>query len=321
MHDLRTTEAASKADRARTAALSSQTPAVKPQDTLGCSAGHLARDMELGVEGVRIYRKTTTAVQPGLVETPASGRGVLLGVSLASGHRRRILHEHHASTHDFQKGSIYIRDFGERYRAEMKSPFDFLLVEFSHAALERTFDGRGDASQLAARRVAGERDEVLQNLALALVPALERPAEASALFIDQLAAAMATYLMEQYGDVGAPSPRMRRILSRSQEARAKEMLRSKMDGSISVTEIADACQLSRSYFIHAFRQTTGQTPHQWLVAQRLARAQNLLTDFALPLAQVAADCGFSDQSHFTRVFSQHVGVPPGTWRRKVRAGQ
>lgn len=292
-----------------------------PRDSLGCSAAHLGRDIEIGGEGVCIYRKTSLANQCSLVETPATGRGMLLGVSLADGHRRRIIHEHHASAHEFNRGSVYLRDFSERYRAEMKSAFDFVLVEFSNDALERTMEGKGCVGRLASRRLAGERDEVLQNLALALTPALERPAEASLLFLDQVAIAMATHVMERYGDAATPVRPTRRILSRSQEARAKEMLRSKMNGELSITEIAGACQLSRSYFIHAFRETTGQTPHQWLVGQRLARAQALLADFALPLAEVAVDCGFSDQSHFTRVFAQHVGMPPGSWRRKVRAEQ
>ena len=76
-----------------------------------------------------------------------------------------------------------------------------------------------------------------------------------------------------------------------------------------------ACGLSRSYFIEAFRETTGQTPYQWVQAQRLARAQALLVQPGLSLAAIALACGFADQSHFTRVFTRHMGMPPGTWRR------
>ena len=140
------------------------------------------------------------------------------------------------------------------------------------------------------------------------------------LFVDQMSVAMGTYLLEKYGGAPMADARRSRLLSRSQEARAKEMLRSKFDGSISITEIAGACNLSRSYFIHAFRETTGQTPHQWLIAQRLERARALLMDFEYPLADIAAACGFADQSHFTRVFARSMGTPPGSWRRGVRVG-
>ncbi|WP_395321481.1 hypothetical protein [Variovorax sp. UC74_104] len=100
-----------------------------PQDLLGCTVGHLQRDQELSADGVRIYRKTVNAHERHHVETAPSGRGVLLGISLRDGHRRRILHEHHASCHDFGKGSIYVRDFCDRYRADMQSGFDFVLLE------------------------------------------------------------------------------------------------------------------------------------------------------------------------------------------------
>lgn len=254
------------------------------------------------------------------VETEASARGVLLGVSMRDGHSRRILDGHHASCHDFDKGSIYIRSFSDRYRADIHRPFDFVLLEISHASLERAIEEKRGKRVGDLVYVAGVRDEVLLNLAAALTPALAHPTGASMLFVDQLSIAMTSYLVETYGGTATTAPRTNRLLSRSHEARAKEMLRSKIDGSLSITEIADACGLSRSYFIHAFRETTGCTPHQWLIAQRLEHARTLLTDFDMSLADVAAACGFSDQSHFTRVFSQHSGAPPGIWRRRMRLG-
>lgn len=283
---------------------------------------HLKADQDLAANGVRVYRKTVDGPERQQVETAASGRGVLVGISLRDGHRRRILHEHHAEVHDFAKGALYIRDFCDRYRADMHTGFDFVLLEISHAALERAIDEKPGPRVGGLARVTAVRDDVLAHLAGALTPALEHPGQASLLFVDQVCLAMTSYLVDAHGHAPpANEPRTHRVLSRSHEARAKEMLRDKIDGTISIAEIADACNLSRSYFIHAFRETTGQTPHQWLIAQRLERAQALLMDFERPLADVAAACGFSDQSHFTRVFSQYTGTPPGTWRRKMRVAR
>ncbi|MES2530909.1 MAG: AraC family transcriptional regulator [Pseudomonadota bacterium] len=290
------------------------------EDSLGCQAQQLGRDQTLSANGVKIYRKTSVSAELHQVETAASGRGVLVGISLGDGHSRRILHANHASTHQFGRGSIYIRDFSERYRADIQSAFDFVLIELSHAAVERAID-EGGARACGLARVAGEKDEVLANLAWALTPALENPGDASMLFVDQVSIAMGSYLVSNYAGASTAPSKARRLLSRAHEARAKEMLRSRMDGSLSIAEIADACSLSRSYFIHAFRETTGLTPHQWLTAQRMERARTLLMDFERPLAEIAAECGFSDQSHFTRVFSQCTGTPPGTWRRTMRVGR
>ena len=80
-------------------------------------------------------------------------------------------------------------------------------------------------------------------------------------------------------------------------------------------EVASACNLSRGTFLRSFRETTGKTPHQWLTQQRVEKARALLLDSTMPLSEVASACGFSDQSHFTRVFSVATGATPGVWRR------
>ena len=281
-------------------------------------SSHLQRDQGICANGVGILRKTMDTHHLHQVETEPSARGVLLGISMRDGHSRRVVAGRHASCHDFDRGSIYIRGFAEPYRADIQRPFDFVLLEISQASLERAIEEKPGKRVGGLAHVAGVRNEVLLNLAEALTPALEHPASASMLFVEQLSVAMTSYLVETYGGAATPEPRTNRLLSRSHEARAKEMLRSKIDGSISITEIADACGLSRSYFIHAFRETTGHTPHRWLIAQRLEHARALLLDVDTSLAEVAAACGFADQSHFTRVFSQHSGVPPGIWRRRMR---
>lgn len=56
-------------------------------------------------------------------------------------------------------------------------------------------------------------------------------------------------------------------------------------------------------------------PHRCLTGLRIEEAKALLAQPHLPLADIALICGFGDQSHFTRVFGQIVGVSPGAWRR------
>lgn len=95
------------------------------------------------------------------------------------------------------------------------------------------------------------------------------------------------------------------------------MLLAKTDDNVSLEAIASACNLSRSYFIRAFRETTQHTPHQWVLEQRIEHARMLLRKSTWSLAEIAIACGFSDQSHFSRTFSQLVGTPPGNWRRQA----
>jgi AraC family transcriptional regulator len=286
----------------------------KTADSLGCSTSNLFQDQELASDGVLFYRKRKEIAAVSQVMTPGSARGFLIGISMGRSHRK-IFRGAHASQHDFEAGSVYIRDFADDYRADLQGRFDFLLMEMPLDFFARMHDGNGAGARLAG--VTGLGDPVLAHLALALAPALERPHEASALFVDQLSAVIGTHLFDKYGSVKDVESPKRRLMSRLHETRAKEMLRSQMDGDITIGAVAEACGLSRSHFTKAFRATTGQTPHQWLQVQRVVTAKGLLQHTEQSLAEIAAVCGFADQSHFTRVFTQAVGTTPGNWRRQV----
>ena len=289
--------------------------APSPRDTLGCLSSALSSDQELTGGGMRFYRKRSEDEGLRQVETPASDRGYLLGLSLSGGHRRRIYRERHGSNHDFSADSLYIRNFADRYRAELDGPFDFLLVELPRSGLDRLTDEAECGPIDGLNVTTAAQDATLSGLLRVLLPVLDRPAEMSTLFLDQLALAIGTCVAERYGERPMSKATRNRRLSRSQEARAKEMLRSGLEGNLSIADVADACQLSRSYFTNAFRQTIGQTPHQWVLAQRVQRARELLVSSELHLAEIATACGFADQSHLTRVFSRATGLPPAQWRR------
>jgi AraC-like DNA-binding protein len=91
--------------------------------------------------------------------------------------------------------------------------------------------------------------------------------------------------------------------------RAKAYLRERFNESISLTELATACGLSRFHLVHAFTKETGLSPHAYQVHVRIERSRNLL-QIGIPPAAAAASLGFADQSHFTRHFKRIMHVTP-----------
>ena len=87
---------------------------------------------------------------------------------------------------------------------------------------------------------------------------------------------------------------------------------------MTLKQVARECGLSVGYFSHAFRRTLGLAPHKWLIEQRVVLSEEKLRADGLSLSDVATECGFSDQSHLTRVFRHTVGVSPGAWRRALK---
>lgn len=114
---------------------------------------------------------------------------------------------------------------------------------------------------------------------------------------------------------GAGGPR----LASWQERKATKFMFDHIAEPIDIGEIARICRMSRGYFISAFCASTGLTPHRWLICFRIRLAQELLLTTDRPLVEIAVDCGFYDQSHFTSTFARWTGESPGRWRRNARA--
>lgn len=98
---------------------------------------------------------------------------------------------------------------------------------------------------------------------------------------------------------------------------AKQLIRTHLSQGISVDALASACGLSRSHFARAFKASTGYSPQDWLRRERVALAKTLICTTELTLTQIAVECGFFDQAHFSRFFSRIVGTNPLAWRRSV----
>ena len=81
-----------------------------------------------------------------------------------------------------------------------------------------------------------------------------------------------------------------------------------------LSELAAVAGMSRYQLIRSFRKWTGLTPHAWQLNQRINLARDLMRD-GDKLADIAYRLGFSDQSHFQRMFKAHTGVTPGNYRR------
>jgi AraC-like DNA-binding protein len=96
--------------------------------------------------------------------------------------------------------------------------------------------------------------------------------------------------------------------------RAKEFLAARFHADPSLADLAQAAHLSPFHLLRVFTRTTGQTPHEFLTQQRVNAAKNLLTS-DLSLARIAAECGFADQSHMTRLFRRQHGITPGRYRK------
>ena len=98
------------------------------------------------------------------------------------------------------------------------------------------------------------------------------------------------------------------------QRRICEFIDDNIDRRISVDLLAGLANLSVCYFVRAFKQSMGITPHDYLIRRRVERTKQLLSGTEMPLSEIALAAGFADQSHFARRFRQHVGMSPRDYR-------
>ena len=98
--------------------------------------------------------------------------------------------------------------------------------------------------------------------------------------------------------------------------RARELIDARYDEELSIAEIAADTRLSRFQLMRAFRRHVGAPIHVYQIQRRIERAKKELVA-GHPVAQVAINVGFADQSHFTKRFRGIVGMTPGAYRRDV----
>ncbi|MBE9099087.1 helix-turn-helix domain-containing protein [Vacuolonema iberomarrocanum] len=107
-------------------------------------------------------------------------------------------------------------------------------------------------------------------------------------------------------------------LDAEQLGRVRDYVQALLEQPFNLSDLADVAGLSLSLFSRTFKAATGQSPHQYVLSQRVQRARELLAFSHLSIAEIAAACGFYDQAHLTRIFKKQLGTTPGDYRQEVQ---
>ena len=99
--------------------------------------------------------------------------------------------------------------------------------------------------------------------------------------------------------------------------RVKERMREEFRDNIRMGELAGDAGVHPVHLARVFRAQEGRTPGDYVQQLRVRAACHLLRDRDYPLAVVAVECGFADQSHFTRVFRKFTETTPAQFRRAI----
>ncbi|MEM7590219.1 MAG: AraC family transcriptional regulator [Cyanobacteria bacterium P01_A01_bin.83] len=162
-------------------------------------------------------------------------------------------------------------------------------------------------------------DPLLYQIANALKTALFNNSDRSRLYAETLVNSLILHLLEHYCTTHTnlresisgrlPQYKLRQVI---------DYINAYLERDLSLKELSNLLQMSPHYFSQLFKQTTGITPHQYVIRCRVERAKDLIRQGYLSLAEIATQVGFTDQSHLHRHFKRFVGVTPKTYLKEFR---
>jgi AraC family transcriptional regulator len=135
------------------------------------------------------------------------------------------------------------------------------------------------------------------------------------LFLDSVEQAMAVTLVSGHAVRQRSVQISRGGLGPARLRRIRELVHAKLEDDLSLEEMARSVGLSTAHFARMFRKSTGETPHQFILRQRLERAKAMLRAPDARILDVAVACGFKTQQHFAQVFRAVCGVTPTGYRQ------
>jgi len=194
-------------------------------------------------------------------------------------------------------------------------PFDYLCYFLAGSLLKRVAFENEFSTAYDLRGVFFVEDILLAQLTRSILSPAKLGERLDKLRLEQISVLLSAHLLQRYCRSPKAATFATRGLQTWQRLRAEEMLRSRLEGNITVGELASACSLSVSHFARGFRRSFGISAHQYLIRLRVEKAKALLANTSKPFAEIAQLCGFCDQSAFARAFSRVERMTPSLWRK------
>ncbi|WP_035482019.1 AraC family transcriptional regulator [Gallaecimonas xiamenensis] len=201
---------------------------------------------------------------------------------------------------------------------DVRGELSFVHLYCTHqhllALAERTWDKSPARIDLAPQIFGDDPQITLLYRQFLLAQQWQDPANRLAL--SSASTLLLTHLLRRYSQLQWQLPRVKGGLAPVVLSRVKAYMEQHLDQPIKLQDLAGEAGLSEYHFARMFKQSTGQAPHQYLMARRLARAQQLLRHSEQPLVDIALACGFSSASHFSNRFKAATGLAPSALRRQ-----
>ncbi|MBE7385391.1 MAG: helix-turn-helix domain-containing protein [Leptolyngbya sp. SIO1E4] len=223
----------------------------------------------------------------------------------------------HLETGQLGIGDIIIIPADVPYNARWDLEHGFILLglepkTFAYHALRKI---EKDSIELTPH--FAKADPLIHGIGLALKTEIESNGLGGRLYRDALTSTLLSHLLRHYSAQKPEIQALKGGLSRSKLKQVIDYMTDHLSEDLPMQAIAEQAGMSQSHFFSVFRQSTGLSPHQYRLRQRIERAQELLLHSELSIAEISISVGFYDQSHLARHMRRLLGVTPKQVRQRV----
>lgn len=214
-------------------------------------------------------------------------------------------------------GSLILIPPGTTDRLRWQGPSERTIVSIDRNALA---DLARDWSSPRAPEFKGSwslHDPSLRQLLMEMSNEARNGWPLGSLYADLLAMGLETRLLRSHATEPLNRPVLKGGLSLPRLRRAMEYINSNLAEDVRIEAIARELDLSSYHFAHEFRNSTGQTPYQYLIDQRMAKAKDLLKRTKWTVQYIGGLAGFRSPANFIRTFRHRLGQTPEVWRKNL----
>jgi AraC family transcriptional regulator len=216
----------------------------------------------------------------------------------------------------FTKGDLSIAPAGSLMLSQWNQNDQYLRIriacEFLEQVAQATIEIGSNRVELLSEFRA--RNLQIEQIGMMLLSELRNGGPAGRLYVESLTNVLAVHLLRNYSATQPCVALYDGGLSDRQLLQVTDYINDHLAQDIQLPDLARLLEISQFHFSRLFKQSMGIAPHQYILQQRVERAEQLLKETKLPVMEIAMLCGFSSHSHLGKWIRQHTGMTPKAYR-------
>lgn len=259
----------------------------------------------------------TEYVSSGIVEVPEL-EDPTLSLILRTGSPSRFEWRRHGRDQvaELPAGSISLLPMGTREAVRVSRPLPGVasILEINSAFFTRSIGQIARGGRVELVRQMQLADPQIRRLMETLRADIADGSPGGPLFAGSIATALSAHLAQRYATSRKPLDVYRGGLSPPRLSRVHDYINENLSDNLELSVLAEIAGMNLYHFARAFKQSTGESPHQYVMRRRIEQAKEFPRHSQVSVIEASARTGFVDQSHFSKVFRRIVGIAPSEYR-------